>query len=48
MNRYFLIIACLQLIPETTPVNPLTTWLPVRIGWARAARVCGLAVVMSG
>ena len=29
MNRYFLIIACLQLVKDITPVNPLTTWLPV-------------------
>lgn len=29
MNRYFLIIACLQLWPEITPVNPLTTWAPL-------------------
>lgn len=29
MNVYFLFIACLQLIPAITPVNPLTTWLPL-------------------
>ena len=29
MNVYFLLIACLQLIPAITPVNPLTTWLPL-------------------
>lgn len=29
MNRYFLIIACLQLWAEITPVNPLTTWAPL-------------------
>ena len=29
MNRYFLLIACLQLINTITPVNPLTTWLPL-------------------
>jgi phospholipid-translocating ATPase len=29
MNKYFLIIACLQLISEITPVNPLTTWIPL-------------------
>lgn len=29
MNRYFLIIALLQLEPSITPVDPLTTWLPV-------------------
>lgn len=34
MNRYFLIIAFLQLEPSITPVNPLTTWLPVRGGQA--------------
>lgn len=31
MNRYFLIIACLQLVEEITPVNPLTTWLPLAV-----------------
>lgn len=35
MNRYFLLIACLQLIPTITPVPPLTTWL-VRV----RVRVC--------
>ncbi|KNC54170.1 uncharacterized protein AMSG_09954 [Thecamonas trahens ATCC 50062] len=29
MNIYFLIIACLQLWNAITPVNPLTTWLPL-------------------
>lgn len=29
MNRYFLIVALLQLVSEITPVNPLTTWLPL-------------------
>ena len=31
MNRYFLLIACLQLIKDITPVNPLTTWAPLVI-----------------
>jgi hypothetical protein len=31
MNRYFLLIAFLQLIKEITPVNPLTTWAPLVI-----------------
>jgi phospholipid-translocating ATPase len=31
MNRYFLLIACLQLIKTITPVNPLTTWAPLVI-----------------
>jgi phospholipid-translocating ATPase len=29
MNRYFLLIAFLQLWSEITPVNPLTTWVPL-------------------
>ncbi|ORX88939.1 phospholipid-translocating P-type ATPase [Basidiobolus meristosporus CBS 931.73] len=29
MNLYFLLIACLQLNPSLTPVNPLTTWTPL-------------------
>jgi phospholipid-translocating ATPase len=29
MNKYFLIIAVLQLWPLITPVNPLTTWGPL-------------------
>eukprot|EP00164_Ancoracysta_twista_P002940 GFYU01003912.1.p1 GENE.GFYU01003912.1~~GFYU01003912.1.p1 ORF type:complete len:1114 (+),score=366.13 GFYU01003912.1:120-3461(+) len=29
MNRYFLLIACLQLIREITPVEPITTWGPL-------------------
>jgi len=29
MNRYFLLIACLQLWPEITPVAPITTWGPL-------------------
>jgi hypothetical protein len=29
MNRYFLLIACLQLIQEITPVNPASTWIPL-------------------
>jgi phospholipid-translocating ATPase len=31
MNRYFLLIAILQLIPTITPVPPMTTWLPLGI-----------------
>ena len=31
INRYFLLIACLQLIPSITPVNPVTTWAPLII-----------------
>ena len=31
LNQYFLFIACLQLIPSITPVNPLTTWLPLLV-----------------
>lgn len=29
MNRYFLLIAVLELFPSLTPVNPLSTWLPL-------------------
>jgi phospholipid-translocating ATPase len=29
INMYFLLIACLQLFSELTPVNPLTTWGPL-------------------
>lgn len=29
MNRYFFLIACLQLWKEITPVNPVTTWAPL-------------------
>ncbi|KAJ4460846.1 phospholipid-transporting P-type ATPase [Paratrimastix pyriformis] len=31
MNIYFLIIGVLQLFPSITPVNPITTWLPIII-----------------
>lgn len=31
MNRYFLFIAFLQLIREITPVNPLTTFVPLAV-----------------
>lgn len=31
MNRYFLLIACLQLISTITPVSPVTTWAPLII-----------------
>jgi hypothetical protein len=29
MNQYFLLIAILQCFPVLTPVNPLSTWLPL-------------------
>ncbi|KAL0220520.1 hypothetical protein RCL1_000374 [Eukaryota sp. TZLM3-RCL] len=29
MNLYFLVLATLQLNPTLTPVNPITTWLPL-------------------
>lgn len=29
MNCYFLMIACLQLVNEIAPVNPITIWLPL-------------------
>lgn len=29
MNQYFLLIACLQLWPLITPVNPVSTWGPL-------------------
>jgi hypothetical protein len=29
MNKYFLLIACLQLWPLITPVNPASTWGPL-------------------
>eukprot|EP01047_Picozoa_sp_COSAG01_P077496 COSAG01_NODE_13977_length_1512_cov_0.785563_1_plen_395_part_10 len=29
INRYFLLIACMQLIDEITPVHPITTWAPL-------------------
>lgn len=29
MNLYFLMIACLQLWDEITPVDPIATWLPL-------------------
>ncbi|KAL0216803.1 hypothetical protein P9112_008987 [Eukaryota sp. TZLM1-RC] len=29
MNLYFLVIAILQLNPSLTPVNPITTWVPL-------------------
>lgn len=31
MNVYFLLIACLQLNATLTPVNPLTTWIPLLV-----------------
>jgi phospholipid-translocating ATPase len=30
-NRYFLLIAILQLNAQITPVNPLTTWAPLAV-----------------
>ena len=29
MNQYFLLIAILQCFPQLTPVNPLSTWVPL-------------------
>lgn len=29
MNQYFLLIACLQLFPTISPVEPITTWGPL-------------------
>lgn len=37
MNRYFLMIAFLQLIPTITPVPPMTTWLPLGVVFAITA-----------
>lgn len=37
MNQYFLAIACLQLIPQITPVNALTTWVPLAVIFAVTA-----------
>ncbi|MES1910329.1 MAG: hypothetical protein MHM6MM_002941, partial [Cercozoa sp. M6MM] len=37
INRYFLFIACLQLISVITPVNPLTTWGPLAVIFAISA-----------
>ena len=31
MNKYFLLIALLQLWPYITPVNPVTTWVPLAV-----------------
>ena len=31
MNKYFLLIALLQLWPAITPVNPVTTWVPLAV-----------------
>lgn len=31
LNRYFLLIACLQLWKEVAPVSPLTIWAPLLI-----------------
>lgn len=37
MNRYFLFIAILQLFSELTPVNPLSTWIPLLLIFAISA-----------
>lgn len=37
MNRYFLFIAILQLFAELTPVNPLSTWIPLLLIFAISA-----------
>ena len=37
MNKYFLLIACLQLWPLITPVNPLSTWGPLAVIFAVSA-----------
>eukprot|EP00698_Gefionella_okellyi_P017027 TRINITY_DN4930_c0_g2_i1.p1 TRINITY_DN4930_c0_g2~~TRINITY_DN4930_c0_g2_i1.p1 ORF type:complete len:1133 (+),score=217.67 TRINITY_DN4930_c0_g2_i1:38-3436(+) len=37
MNRYFLLIAFLQLWQEITPVSPLTTWIPLLFIFALSA-----------
>ena len=34
MNKYFLLIALLQLWPYITPVNPVTTWVPLAVIFA--------------
>eukprot|EP00897_Mesotaenium_endlicherianum_P004761 jgi/Mesen1/4312/ME000022S03601 len=31
MNKYFLLVACLQLWPAITPVNPASTWGPLTV-----------------
>ncbi|KAL0230877.1 hypothetical protein GEMRC1_010282 [Eukaryota sp. GEM-RC1] len=36
MNLYFLVLATLQLNPTLTPVNPITTWLPLLLTLAIA------------
>eukprot|EP00762_Andalucia_godoyi_P006749 ANDGO_06225.mRNA.1 Phospholipid-transporting ATPase 2 len=37
INFYFLIISILQLFPQLTPVNPLTTWLPLTFAFMLTA-----------
>ncbi|KAL2651991.1 hypothetical protein R1flu_020119 [Riccia fluitans] len=37
MNKYFLLIACLQLWPLITPVNPASTWGPLILIFAVSA-----------
>ena len=36
-NRYYLLIACLQLISILTPVSPVSTWAPLIVVFAIAA-----------
>ena len=42
MNRYFLMIALLQMWPEIAPVSPLTTFVPLLIIFAISAIKEGL------
>lgn len=41
-NRYYLLIACLQLISIITPVSPVSTWAPLIVVFAIAAAKEGL------
>ncbi|KAI8006156.1 Phospholipid-transporting ATPase 2 [Camellia lanceoleosa] len=41
MNQYFLLIACLQLWPLITPVNPASTWGPLILIFAVSATKVG-------
>lgn len=29
LNQYFLLLACLQLWKDITPINPIATWTPL-------------------
>ncbi|GBG70477.1 hypothetical protein CBR_g6606 [Chara braunii] len=42
MNKYFLLVACLQLWPQITPVNPASTWGPLLFIFAVSAFKEGL------